>query len=109
MRLNLQLRHLAVGGALSTTWVRQPGMAARLPSPAAPASGPVPMGRARRGLVPDTPLRRDSELLRVELDDELLLHRQADVIAGREALHRPLEVVGIEREPVRNAPAAGRL
>src|SRR5258707_12476961 len=44
-------------------------------------------------------------LLRVKLDDELLLNRHGDVLARGRGLHRPLEARLVEVEPGRDAAA----
>src|SRR5882672_11097035 len=48
-------------------------------------------------------------LLRVELDDQLLLDGHGDVVARRRALHRALEATLVQVEPGRDAAAVHRL
>src|SRR5437764_4822543 len=48
-------------------------------------------------------------LLRVELDDQLLLDGHGDVVAARGGLHRPLDAALVEIEPGRNSAAVHRL
>src|SRR4028118_1145976 len=45
----------------------------------------------------------------VELDDQLLLDRELDVLAGGHAEHSARDVLGIQFEPFRNTTAAGGL
>src|SRR5512139_2174327 len=57
-----------------------------------PREGPAPLGMR-------------AALLRVELDDELLLDRHRDVLARRRGLHGPLEAALVELEPGGDAAA----
>src|SRR5438105_8550824 len=53
------------------------------------------------------PLSLADGLLAVQLDDELLAHRDLDVLAGREAPHEALELVRVKLEPLRHLAPAG--
>src|SRR5215510_13635958 len=55
-----------------------------------------------RGMVP-----RFLSLLAVELDDQLLRHRDLDVLAERQAPHVTLAFVGVHLEPLGNLATAG--
>src|SRR5262245_11179144 len=59
------------------------------------------------GLKPPTDAKTGARerLLRVQLDDQLLLDRQDDVLPIRKLLDGPLEAVGVEVEPAGNAAA----
>src|SRR5216110_620889 len=47
-----------------------------------------------------------SSLLAVQLDDELLGHRDLDVVAERQAAHEPLFLVGVDLQPLGHLAAA---
>src|SRR5215831_6948330 len=53
--------------------------------------------------------RRPWALLRVELDDQLLVDGHCEVGAGRERLHASRELLRRDLEPVRDAAALGEL
>src|SRR5919197_1248127 len=81
-------------------------------SPALISRGPsaCPAGRGAVGRAAATCLSSiRNGLLRVELDDELLLDRHRDVFARGERLHGPLEARLVELEPAGHRAAIDRL
>src|SRR5256885_1342322 len=67
-------------------------------TPYSPRNCGAPLGRPLRGTA-------STALLRVKLDDELLLDRHRDVVARRRGLDGALEAALVEVEPGRDAAA----
>src|SRR5512137_3147792 len=83
------------------------------PLPPLPGGVGAPWG-ARRSVLSASHVGRGrlpapAESLRVELDDQLLLDRHGDVLAGRRGLHRSLEPRLVQLQPGRHAAPVHRL